>query len=137
MNCLDRKLIFLLKKESALMFFHTFKITFNGMKHNSIYLKHILDEIDFIISQTGNLTYDSLGENELYTRAFSRSMEIIGEAVKNLSQDFKDKHNNIEWKKISGMRDKIIHHYFSVDYDLIWDVIKYSARQLFLFFLQS
>ena len=100
------------------------------MKLNSIYLKHILDEIDFIINETSNLTYDSFAENELYTRAFSRSIEIIGEAVKNLSQEFREKHSDIEWKKISGMRDKIIHHYFNVDYDLIWDVIKNKLPEI-------
>jgi len=73
---------------------------------------------------TENLDLESFVENEMYTRAFSRSFEIIGEAVKNLSSDFREKHNKIEWKKISGMRDKIIHQYFNVDYELLWDVIK-------------
>jgi uncharacterized protein with HEPN domain len=100
------------------------------MKHNIVYLKHILDEIDFIINETRDLTYDSFVENELYTRAFSRSIEIIGEAVKNLSKDFREKHNDIEWRKISGMRDKIIHHYFNVDYELIWDVIKNKLPEI-------
>lgn len=63
-------------------------------------------------------------ESEIYTRAFSRSIEIIGEAVKNLSQDFRNANNDIDWKKIAGMRDKLIHQYFSVDYDLIWDAVK-------------
>jgi uncharacterized protein with HEPN domain len=56
------------------------------MKHNEIYLKHILDEIIFLLKTTENLNYDSFLESEMYTRAFSRSFEIIGEAVKNLSQ---------------------------------------------------
>lgn len=97
---------------------------FNGMKHNEVYLKHILDEISFLLSTTENLEYESFYENEIYTRAFSRSLEIIGEAVKNLSADFRKSHKEIEWKKISGMRDKIIHQYFNVDYEILWDVIK-------------
>lgn len=52
-----------------------------------------------------------------------RSLEIIGEAVKALPQHFQEKHDKIEWYKIAGMRDKLIHHYFGVDYDLVWDVI--------------
>lgn len=94
------------------------------MKHNEIYLRHILDEVVFLLKTTENLDYDTFYENEIYTRAFSRSFEIIGEAVKNLSSDFRKTHSDIEWKKISGMRDKIIHQYFSVDYELLWDVIK-------------
>lgn len=94
------------------------------MKHNLVYLKHILDEINFITNETKNLTYESFVESEIYTRAFSRSLEIIGEAVKNLSNDFRETHKEIDWKKISGMRDKLIHQYFGVDYDLIWDVVE-------------
>ena len=94
------------------------------MKHNDIYIKHILDEIEFLFKTTNSLDYNSFYENEIYTRAFSRSFEIIGEAVKNLSPEFREKYNNIEWKKIAGMRDKIIHHYFNVDYEILWDAIK-------------
>lgn len=100
------------------------------MKHNEIYLRHILDEIIFLLKTTENLNYDSFFENEMYTRAFSRSFEIIGEAVKNLSPDFRKTHTDIEWKKISGMRDKIIHQYFNVDYELLWDVIKTKLPEI-------
>jgi uncharacterized protein with HEPN domain len=77
-----------------------------------------------------NLDYTSFYENEIYTRAFSRSLEIIGEAVKNLSPDFRKEYSDIEWKKISGMRDKIIHQYFNVDYELLWDIIKNKLPQI-------
>ena len=100
------------------------------MKHNEIYLRHILDEIIFLLKTTENLNYDSFYENEMYTRAFSRSFEIIGEAAKNLSPEFRKTHTDIEWKKISGMRDKIIHQYFNVDYELIWDVIKNKLPEI-------
>jgi uncharacterized protein with HEPN domain len=94
------------------------------MKHDKVYLQHILDEIVFIRKTITNLNYDSFVENETYTRAFSRSIEIIGEAVKNLSQSFREENSDIDWKKIAGMRDKLIHQYFSVDYELIWDAVK-------------
>lgn len=94
------------------------------MKHNEVYLRHILDEIIFLLKTAEGLDFNEFLENEMYTRAFSRSFEIIGEAVKNLSPDFRKKHNDIEWKKIAGMRDKIIHHYFNVDYEILWDAIK-------------
>ncbi|MGA7721876.1 MAG: DUF86 domain-containing protein [Ignavibacteriaceae bacterium] len=94
------------------------------MKLNKVYLKHIIDEINFITDEIEKLSYDTFIESEIYTRAFSRSIEIIGEAIKNLSVNFKEIHNDIEWKKISGMRDKLIHQYFSVDYEIVWDVVK-------------
>ncbi|MBA4317675.1 MAG: hypothetical protein C0412_04675 [Flavobacterium sp.] len=100
------------------------------MKHDLVYLRHIFDEIEFITKEVKNLTYESFIESEIYTRAFSRSLEIIGEAVKQLSAEFRDEHNEIEWKKISGMRDKLIHQYFSVDNELIWDVVKNSLPRV-------
>jgi uncharacterized protein with HEPN domain len=102
----------------------------NGMKHNKVYLKHIMDEISFLLKSTDGLNYDSFFENEMYTRAFSRSFEIIGEAVKNLTPDFRKEHNDIEWKKIAGMRDKIIHNYFNVDYEILWDAIKNNLPEI-------
>ena len=53
-----------------------------------------------------------------------RRAEIIGEAARKVSSEFRESHSGIEWRKISGMRDKIIHDYLGVDYDLVWDVVK-------------
>ncbi len=100
------------------------------MKHDTVYLRHILDEIDFIQKEIANLTFNSFVESEIYTRAFSRSIEIIGEAVKNLSPSFRSAHSDIDWKKISGMRDRVIHQYFSVDYDLIWDAVNHKLPDI-------
>ena len=57
-------------------------------------------------------------------RAFARSVEIIGEAVKNLSDILIAQNPQIQWRNIAGMRDKLIHGYFSVNYKLVWDVVK-------------
>lgn len=100
------------------------------MKRNTIYLQHIIEEINFITNETKNLTYESFVQSQIFTRAFSRSLEIIGEAVKNLSPDFKQSHPNIDWKKMSGMRDKLIHHYFGIDFDLLWDVVENKLPEL-------
>ena len=56
-------------------------------------------------------------------RAITRSIEIIGEAAKKLDDDFKHKYPHVEWKKIAGSRDRIIHHYFGIDYDIIWEIV--------------
>lgn len=93
------------------------------MKHNLPYLKHILEEIDFLLNNTNDLTFKDFLNDEILKRASARSFEIIGEAVKNLSEVFKSEYSEIEWKKIAGMRDKIIHQYFGVNYDIIWQAI--------------
>ncbi len=100
------------------------------MKHDSVYLKHILEEINFLKNKSKNLDFKKLLKDEVLKRAFARSLEIIGEAVKNISPEFKKKHPEIEWKKIAGLRDKIIHYYFGVNWDILWDVISNRLPEL-------
>ena len=87
------------------------------------YLRHILDEIDYILSQTSGTDYDSFLKNETLQRAFVRSLEIIGEAAKKLPDFVRTGQPDIEWRKITGMRDRLIHDYFGVDYTIVWDVV--------------
>jgi uncharacterized protein with HEPN domain len=100
------------------------------MKQNNIYLKHILDEINYLINESSFLSYDKFVNNETLKRSFTRSIEIIGEASKNLNEEFRKKYPEIEWKKLAGMRDKLIHHYFGVDYNVIWDFVKNKSNDL-------
>ena len=85
-------------------------------------IRHILDEIDYILSQIPNTDFDSFVKNATLKRAFVRSIEIIGEASKKLPEDVKSKQPDIEWRKVAGMRDRLIHDYFGVDYTIVWDV---------------
>ena len=88
------------------------------------YLRHILAEADYLIGQTGGLRRDEFMANETLRRAFVRSLEIIGEAAKKIRAEFRTQHPTIEWRAMSGMRDRLIHDYFGVDYELVWDVVK-------------
>lgn len=63
-------------------------------------------------------------------RAVVRSIEIIGEASKKIDDEFKSTHNHIEWKKIAGTIDKLIHDYFGIDYDIVWDIIENKIPDL-------
>lgn len=94
------------------------------MSHSPLdLLQHILDEVNFLLTESALLDEDSFSSDEKSKRAFTRSIEIIGEASKKLPDDFKAHHSQIEWKPIARMRDKLIHHYFGVDYPLVWDTI--------------
>jgi uncharacterized protein with HEPN domain len=86
------------------------------------YIHHILDEIDFILTQISDTDYESFVRNPTLKRAFVRSLEIIGEASKKLPEEIKALRPDIEWRKVTGMRDRLIHDYFGVDFTIVWDV---------------
>ncbi len=89
------------------------------------YLNHILDECSFILQATpSSVSFEQFFNDEEKKRAIVRSLEIIGEATKNIPVDFKLKWATVEWKQMSGMRDRLIHDYFGVDYYIVWDVVR-------------
>ena len=94
------------------------------------YLKHILDEIEFVLGSSQELSEDKFMHDETLQRAYSRSLEIIGEATKKLPKEFTDKHLQVDWSLMAGMRDKLIHHYFGGDYAIVWDVVKNELPKL-------
>lgn len=94
------------------------------MKSHDVFLRHILDEIDFLLDQAKSLTFEKFVSDEVMKRACTRSFEIMGEAVKNLPSDFKKKHKDVEWRDIAATRNKLIHEYFGVNWNILWDVMK-------------
>jgi len=87
------------------------------------YLKRILDECNFIVSISEQISdYDKFISDNVLKRAVTRSLEIIGEATKNITIDYKLKWGDISWKEMAGMRDKLIHDYIGVNYKIVWDV---------------
>ncbi len=86
-------------------------------------LSHIIDEINFIISESSTTNVKEFLNDEKLKRAFVRSFEIIGEASKNIPNDIKELYPEIEWKSMARMRDRLIHHYFGVDYELVWNIV--------------
>ena len=93
------------------------------MPESREYLSHILDEARYLIDRQRDLTKNQFLRDETLKRAFVRSVEIIGEAAKQVSDAVKTNHPEVEWRAMAGMRDRLIHGYFGVDYDLVWDVV--------------
>jgi uncharacterized protein with HEPN domain len=93
------------------------------MKKDEPYLRHILDAISDIEKFTKDISKDSFLQNREKQYAVIRAMEIIGEAAKNVSPRLRTKYPQIPWKTAAGMRDKLIHGYFGVNLERVWQVI--------------
>ena len=90
------------------------------MEKDKVYVRHILDSISIIEGFIAGITYEKFAENKLLQNGVIRELEVSGEASKKLSDEFKESLPGIEWKSIAGMRDKLIHDYFSVDLEAVW-----------------
>ena len=93
-------------------------------KDYTAYLLHILDAINIIESYIAGLTEDSFRQNRLVQDGVIRNLEIVGEATKKLPKRLRNKYPDIEWKKMAGMRDVLIHDYFGVDLEHVWGVVR-------------
>jgi len=93
------------------------------LKDDRLLLTHIHREIVFLRKISAGRCYDDLLTDEYYAHAVIRAIEVIGEAVKNLSTRLKGEHPDIEWREIAGMRDNVIHRYFEINWQIVWNVI--------------
>lgn len=91
---------------------------------DSLYLRHILDAISRIEEYTRGMTCEDFLASNLHQDGVIRQIEVIGEAAKKVSSKLRAAHPEIPWKDIAGMRDKLIHDYFGVDLDAVWDTVK-------------
>ncbi len=90
----------------------------------SLFINDILENIEDIESFSKGLDKNRFKSNKLEQNAITRSLEIIGEATKNIPQSLKSKYPNVSWKGIAGFRDILSHAYFGVNADRIWKVVK-------------
>jgi uncharacterized protein with HEPN domain len=99
------------------------------VKDDRVYLQHIRDAVADIFQYSAS-GRDAFFGDRMRQDAIVRKLEVIGQAVKNLSDDCKSREPSIPWKQIAGMRDKVIHDYFGVNLDIVWAVVEKELPKL-------
>ena len=97
---------------------------------DKVYLLHIKDSTKWIIELQKQFNKNEFKESRLFQNGVIREVEIIGEASNKLSKDIKEKYPEVAWIEIIGMRNKVIHEYFGVDYEIIWHIIVNNLQDL-------
>ena len=95
-----------------------------------LYVRDILEAIKAIEKFVEGMDFENFKEDDKTSSAVIRKFEIIGEATKNIPQSIKKKYPHIPWKEMAGFRDRLIHFYFGIKYDIVWDTIKLRLPEL-------
>jgi uncharacterized protein with HEPN domain len=89
----------------------------------NLLLDDIREAIDRVERYTAGMSFAAFASDEKTVDAVARSLEIIGEAANRLPDEFKDRHPEIEWYKVVGLRNRIVHEYFGIDLEIIWQIL--------------
>ena len=94
----------------------------SNRRNSNLLLQDIIDSGDRILRYTENMTFDEFVSNELVIDGVIRNFEIIGEAANRLTDDFKDQYQDIDWHRIRGFRNRIVHDYVGIDFEIVWRI---------------
>lgn len=95
-----------------------------------LYLYHMVEAARRIADRVGGLTQDQFKAQDDLRDAIVYRIQVIGEAASKISQAFREAHPEVEWQRIIGMRNRIVHDYMNVDYDVVWQVAKHDVQRL-------
>ncbi len=99
-------------------------------RRESLYLGDIQESCEKILRFTKGMTYKDFVNDDLHFDAVLRNLEIIGEAVKNISDETRQKYPNVKWRKIAGFRDIVAHEYFGINDETVWDIVENEVPAL-------
>lgn len=100
------------------------------MGNDQVYVRHILDAIEKIERYLAGESLEILFQDEMLLDAVVRELEIIGEAAKNVSKEYRQKNPSMPWQSMTGMRNRLIHEYFGVDRKVVWDTCQTDIPEL-------
>jgi len=100
------------------------------MRDYHLYLKDILSAMDSIEAFVEGMSFEEFRADDKTASAVIRKFEIIGEATKNIPDEIRQQYPTVPWKEMAGMRDRLIHFYFGMDYKLVWTTIKERLPQV-------
>jgi len=93
-----------------------------------LYLEDIIQAIEKIETYTQNMDFHKFSKNEMVIDAVIRNFEVIGEATKNIPEEVKEKYLEVEWKEATGFRNVLIHDYFGIDVEAVWDTLQNNLQ---------
>jgi uncharacterized protein with HEPN domain len=100
------------------------------MRNSKLYLKDILEALSAIERFVEGVEFEDFKKNDEKSSAVIRKFEIIGEATKNVPEEIKQIYPDVPWKEMAGFRDKLIHFYFGIKYEIVWQTIKNRIPQI-------
>lgn len=99
-------------------------------REDTVILQDIVEAIERVETYTKGMSYQQFISDRKTQDAVVRNLEIVGEATKNLTEKTKQQNPDVSWKSMAGMRDKLIHDYFGVNYDVVWTIINEDLEEL-------
>ena len=97
---------------------------------DKVRIQHMLDAAHEVFEFTGDVSFDDFKKSRLLVNAVVRSLEVLGEAASQMSSEFRERHREIQWRDIISMRNRLIHAYFDIDYQVVWRTVKEDLPEL-------
>ncbi len=94
---------------------------------DALYLRHMLDAIDRVVEGTERVSVEDFNRDWMIQDAIIHELQILGEAAGRVSREFTDRHSEVPWRKVTGLRHKIVHDYFALDLKVVWDTATLDA----------
>jgi uncharacterized protein with HEPN domain len=95
-----------------------------------LYLQDILEAVEKIESYLDGISFEQFTQDDMRRDAVLRNLEIVGEATKNLPPSLRKKYSAMDWRKVAGLRDIVIHAYFKIDDNIVWDIVQNKLPEL-------